>query len=77
VKIKFLGAERQVTGSCYYLEAEGLRLLVDCGLFQEREYLSHNWEPFAFDLAGLVAKELGWRTRIPGYLDEVELNGIA
>jgi len=54
VKIKFLGADRQVTGSCYYLEAGGLRLLVDCGLFQEREYLSRNWEPFAFDPAGLA-----------------------
>ncbi|MCJ7610889.1 MAG: MBL fold metallo-hydrolase, partial [Candidatus Aminicenantes bacterium] len=54
MKIKFLGADRQVTGSCYYLEAGGLRLLVDCGLFQEREYLSRNWEPFVFDPAGLA-----------------------
>ena len=46
MKIKFLGAARQVTGSCYYLEAGGLRLLVDCGLYQEREVRTRNWDPF-------------------------------
>jgi len=44
--LKFLGANRQVTGSCYYLETGGVRLLVDCGLFQERAYLERNWKPF-------------------------------
>jgi len=46
MRLHFLGAVRQVTGSCYLLEAEGLRLLVDCGLFQERAYLERNWAPF-------------------------------
>lgn len=46
VKIQFLGAARQVTGSRYLVEVEGLRILVDCGLFQEREYLGRNWAPF-------------------------------
>jgi len=46
VVIKFLGASQQVTGSCYFLEVGGLKLLVDCGLFQERDFLSRNWEPF-------------------------------
>jgi metallo-beta-lactamase family protein len=46
VKIKFLGAAQQVTGSSYYLEAGGLRIIVDCGLYQERAYLSRNWDPF-------------------------------
>ncbi len=44
MKVQFLGANRQVTGSRYYLEAGGLKLLIDCGLFQERSYLSRNWE---------------------------------
>ena len=46
MKVQFLGATQQVTGSCFFLEADGLRLLVDCGLFQERTYLERNWAPF-------------------------------
>lgn len=46
VKIKFLGAARQVTGSCYLLDGGGTKLLVDCGQFQERHYSYRNWEPF-------------------------------
>jgi len=45
VRIRFLGANRQITGSRYLLEADGLRLLIDCGLFQERAHLARNWEP--------------------------------
>ena len=43
--LRFLGANRQVTGSCHYLKTGGVRLLVDCGMFQERAYLDRNWEP--------------------------------
>ena len=46
MKLKFLGATLQVTGSAYFLEAGGLKLLVDCGLFQEREFSYRNWERF-------------------------------
>ena len=46
MRIQILGAARQVTGSCYLVEADGVRILVDCGLFQEREFLSRNWNPF-------------------------------
>ena len=46
MKIKFLGATRQVTGSSYFLDAGGLKILVDCGLFQERDYSYRNWETF-------------------------------
>lgn len=28
------------------MEIDNLRLLVDCGLFQERAYLNRNWDPF-------------------------------
>lgn len=45
MKLQFLGASRQVTGSRYYLEMDGARLLVDCGMFQERQYQERNWQP--------------------------------
>lgn len=34
MKLTFLGAAREVTGSCYYLETESGRLLIDCGMEQ-------------------------------------------
>jgi metallo-beta-lactamase family protein len=46
MKIKFLGATHQVTGSSYFLDCGGMNILVDCGLFQERDYSDRNWEPF-------------------------------
>lgn len=46
IKLNFFGAAKNVTGSCYYLETNGMRLLIDCGLYQEREFKSRNWEEF-------------------------------
>ncbi len=46
IKLKFLGAARNVTGSCYLLQTSQTRLLVDCGLYQERKLRSRNWAPF-------------------------------
>ena len=47
-KLTFLGAARNVTGSCYLLEVDDARMLVDCGLYQERKYQDRNWNPFSF-----------------------------
>src|ERR1700682_3227655 len=45
-KLTFLGAAGTVTGSKYLVEAEGKRLLVDCGLFQGlKELRQRNWNP--------------------------------
>lgn len=52
MRITFLGAAGMVTGSCYLLEAGGLRLLVDCGLFQGKEE-ELNTAPFPFHPATL------------------------
>lgn len=38
MKVVFLGATHEVTGSCYYLEAAGSRFLVDCGMEQGPDY---------------------------------------
>lgn len=53
MRLKFLGANRQVTGSRYLLHAAGLTLLVDCGLFQERPFLERNWETSPVDPASI------------------------
>jgi len=46
VKLQFLGAAQNVTGSRHLLQANGTRILIDCGLYQERHFKSRNWEPF-------------------------------
>ena len=45
-RLTFLGATQNVTGSRYLLEASGTRLLVDCGMHQERELRGRDWSPF-------------------------------
>ena len=48
IKLTFLGAAQNVTGSSYLVETKTTRFLVDCGLYQERELRGRNWEPFSF-----------------------------
>ena len=50
MNITFLGAAREVTGSCYLVETVDTRFLVDCGMVQGgREAPARNRNPFAFD----------------------------
>lgn len=55
MRLQFLGAARQVTGSQYYVEADGARLMIDCGMYQERAYLDRNWAPSPVRLRDLDA----------------------
>ncbi len=48
-RLSFLGAAQNITGSRYLVEANGTRVMVDCGLYQERQYQSRNWEEFVFE----------------------------
>jgi metallo-beta-lactamase family protein len=48
IKLSFFGAAGNVTGSRYLLQTNGVNILVDCGLYQERQYASRNWAPFPF-----------------------------
>ncbi|OGN96817.1 MAG: MBL fold hydrolase [Chloroflexi bacterium RBG_13_51_36] len=54
-KLTFLGAAKNVTGSCYLLESQNTRVLIDCGMYQERKYQERNWQPFPFDPESLDA----------------------
>lgn len=44
--IEFFGAAGNVTGSCFLIEADGRKILVDCGLYQERDLQKRNWDKF-------------------------------
>ena len=72
VSVTSLGAARNVTGSRHLLEADGLRLLIDCGLYQEREFAARNWDAFPVPPASIHAVLLthahidhcGWLPRL-------------
>ena len=50
IQLSFHGAADTVTGSCHLLQAEGLKILVDCGLFQgDRQWEERNQQDFGFD----------------------------
>ncbi|MBN1855726.1 MAG: MBL fold metallo-hydrolase [Dehalococcoidia bacterium] len=46
MSLHFLGATENVTGSRFLLKANGRRILVDCGMHQERELRSRDWDAF-------------------------------
>ena len=49
MKLSFHGGAREVTGACYLLETNTVKILIDCGLFQcARECEDWNFEPFKF-----------------------------
>ena len=47
MKLTFLGATHEVTGSCTLLEAEGMRILVDCGMEQGADIYENCSMPIA------------------------------
>ncbi len=56
MKITFLGATEDVTGSKYLVEHANTKILVDCGLFQgQKEIRKHNWDPFPIELNSIDA----------------------
>lgn len=56
MKITFFGGVETVTGSKYFVEHEGAKILVDCGLFQGgKDRGKRNWEPFPIDPSTIQA----------------------
>jgi metallo-beta-lactamase family protein len=50
MKISFHGATREVTGSCYLIQTEETRILIDCGMFQGGAFCeAKNAKEFDFD----------------------------
>ncbi len=63
MKLQFLGATRTVTGSCYLLEVNGLKILIDCGMFQgvgveDRNYKDFDFNPHEIDFVVLTHSHL-------------------
>jgi metallo-beta-lactamase family protein len=55
LSVRFFGAAENVTGSCTLVQAGGRRVLVDCGMYQERELRERNWQPFPVPAASIHA----------------------
>lgn len=56
MNIKFLGATREVTGSCYLVQVNNKNILLECGMLQgSYQHERHNRDPFPFDVADLDA----------------------
>lgn len=53
MKIRFLGAARQVTGTCFHLSINGMELLVDCGMQQGEHGHEGNRASFQFTPADM------------------------
>ncbi|MEI6314865.1 MAG: MBL fold metallo-hydrolase, partial [Syntrophus sp. (in: bacteria)] len=52
MKVKFMGAARTVTGSCFIMETGGHRFAIDCGMHQGNgEIERRNWETKIYDAA--------------------------
>lgn len=52
MKVQFLGAAKQVGGSCQLFEVDGLKILIDCGLVQKNDIRSdmiYNTKEFEFN----------------------------
>ncbi|MFH1615671.1 MAG: MBL fold metallo-hydrolase [Planctomycetota bacterium] len=46
IDLTFLGASQNVTGSKYLIQANGAKVLIDCGIYQERQLKERNYLPF-------------------------------
>ena len=76
--LTFLGAIENVTGSRFLLEANDRKILIDCGLYQERDLRSRNWEPLPIS-PGDIDAVLLTHAHLDhcGYLPKLVVDGFA
>jgi len=55
IRLSFLGATQNVTGSRFLVEADGHRFLIDCGMHQDRELRERDWDPFPVEPSSIDA----------------------
>lgn len=55
IQLRFLGAAESVTGSRHLIEFNHSKVLIDCGLYQERDLQNRNWEDFGVEPAEIDA----------------------
>ena len=68
MNLSFYGAAREVTGSCYYLESNGKKFLIDCGLQQGQDEKDIQRLPFDardIDFAILTHAHIDHSGRLP------------
>jgi len=71
MKLTFLGATQEVTGSCFLLETANKRILIDCGLFQgtpvaeKRNHEKFHFDPASIDTLILTHAHIDHSGRIP------------
>jgi metallo-beta-lactamase family protein len=80
MKITFYGAARAVTGSCYCVEANGKRVLIDCGLQQGADETDNSalpFDPMTIDQVIVTHAHIDHSGRLPllaklGYRNPIE-----
>jgi metallo-beta-lactamase family protein len=69
ITMRFCGATRTVTGSCFMIRTPKCKFLIDCGLFQGHKTLKQlNYQPFPFD-----PQELDFVLLTHGHIDHAGL----
>lgn len=69
--VKFIGGARTVTGSCFLIEHKGLKILIDCGLYQghrdeaEKRNRFFGFEPASLDFVLLTHAHIDHSGNIP------------
>lgn len=76
MKISFHGATREVTGSCYLIQTEETRILVDCGMFQGGAFCeaknakAFDFDPSTIDAVVITHAHLDHTGRLPRLVKE-------